>query len=134
MSNLLKMTVPGRPEFIQVCKSAAIAAANLSKFDIDTVDEIGMAVFEACKSITCHGHDCWCTSYEMNIEFLEDKFKIILVSTGEHSIEKCVQHICLDCPREGDLGIAIIKSIMDQVEIEKENDGTKKIIMVKNLC
>ena len=133
MLNLVKMTVPGRPEFIQVCKSAAIAAANLAKFDIDTVDEIGMAVFEACKSITCHGHDCWCSMYDMEIELADDHFTIKLISTGEHNVEKC-GHICLDCPREGDLGISIIKSIMDEVEIDKDGDGTKKIIMVKKIC
>ena len=40
--------------------------------------------------------------------------------------------ICLDCPKEGDLGIAIIKSVMDDVQIEKDGVESKKIIMVKN--
>lgn len=133
MSNLVKLTVPGNPEFIQVCRSAAIAAANVSGFDVDTIDEIGMAVYEACKCITCHGHDCWCTTYDIDIMLSEKEFKVVLVCSGEHNIEK-VGHICMDCPREGDLGIAIIKSIMDNVEIEKDDSGTKKIIMVKNLC
>lgn len=129
-TNLVTMKVPGKPEFIKVCRSAAIATASLVGFDVDTVDEIGMAVFEGCKAITCHGYDCWVAEYEMDIQISDNEFKVEIKSTGEHNVEK-QSHICLDCPREGDLGISIIKNIMDSIEIENKEDGSKKITLVK---
>ena len=131
MSNVINMTVPGNPDYIKVCRNTAMAAASVMKLDVDAVDEIGMAVYEACKAITCHGHDCWAKTYTINIEMLDENLTITVQATGQHDVEKC-KKICLDCPKEGDLGIAIIKSIMDKVEIEKEGNNSKKITMVKN--
>jgi hypothetical protein len=54
MSEILKMTLPGNPEYIRVTKSAVGSAAALAGFDFDCVEDIQMAVAEACKSIT------WC--------------------------------------------------------------------------
>ncbi len=133
MSNFVKITVPGNPEYIKICENAAIKVAAISGLDLDTVEEVGMAVFEACKNIACHGHDCWCSEYEMEIETTDKYFKINLVSVGEHSIEKC-ETICLDCPNEGNLGLAIINSVMDDVHMESDGKCNKKIVMVKNLC
>lgn len=129
-TDLVKIKVPGKPEFIKVCRSAALATASLVGFDVDTVDEIGMAVFEACKVVTCHGYDCWCSEYEMDIRTEDDGLTIEILSSGSHTVEKDCE-ICLDCPSEGDLGISIINSIMDSVSIENTDDGGKKIILVK---
>lgn len=129
-TNLVKMKVPGKPEFIKVCRSASIAAASLAGFDVDTVDEVGIAVFEACKAVTCHGYEYWCDEYEMDITISDDEFKVEIISSGEHNVKKQCE-ICLDCPNEGELGISVIKSLMDRVDIETEEDGGKKITLVK---
>lgn len=129
-TNLVKIKVPGEPEFIKVCRSAALATASLAGFDVDTVDEIGIAVFEACKAVTCHGYDCWCSEYEMEIKKEDDSLTIEIISSGKHTVEKNCE-ICLDCPNEGDLGLSIIYSIMDSVKIENAEDGGKRITLVK---
>ena len=122
-TDLVKIKVLGKPEFIKVCRSAALATASLVGFDVDTVDEIGMAVFEACKVVTCR-------EYEMDIRTEDDGLTIEILSSGSHTVEKNCE-ICLDCPNEGDLGISIINSIMDSVSIENTDDGGKKITLVK---
>jgi serine/threonine-protein kinase RsbW len=131
MSNVINMTVSGDPKFIKVCERAAVEAVKVIGVDVETADEIGMAVFEACKAITCHGHDCWCRTYTLNIDRINEGLEIIVQSDGVYNVEKCAR-ICLDCPKEGDLGIAIIKTVMDDVQIEKDGLESKKIIMVKN--
>ena len=138
MSSMVKITVPGKPEFLNLCNEAAVTVSAELGFDVDTVEEIGMAVFEACKFLTCHESDCWCSSY--NVEFSYEEYSGLIVNittNGEYSIEKS-RHICMDCPNEGDLGVQIIKSIMDNVEIDREyDDGSgrgKRITLVKNLC
>ena len=137
MTSIMKMTVPGKPEFLNLCSESAITVSAVLGINVDIIDEIGMAVFEACKFLTCHESDCWCKAY--NVEFLYENNKMIVEITtdGKYSITKS-RRICMDCPNEGELGVQIIKSIMDEVIIDRQyDDGSgsgKKITLVKNIC
>lgn len=137
MISIMKMTVPGKPEFLNICSDSATTVSAVLGFNADIIDEIGMAVFEACKFLTCHESDCWCKAY--NVEFFLDNSKMVveITTNGEYSIEKS-RKICMDCPNEGELGVKIIEAIMDDVTIDRKyNDGSgsgKKITLVKNIC
>ncbi|MEA4921970.1 MAG: ATP-binding protein [Eubacteriaceae bacterium] len=132
MSGILEMTVPGNPEYIKIAKMAAGAAASLEGFDIEKVDDIKMAVGEACKAITCHGFEGWSENYQLAMDMAG---KVLTIEVEDklckHQVSKGTRP-CMDCPGEGDLGIQIIKSLMDDVEIVKAGDGCRSIRMVKN--
>lgn len=132
MTELLKMKVPGDPEYIQIAKMAAGSAASLEGFDIEKVEDIRMAVGEACKVITCHGSDCWSEYYQLSMEMKGDRLEISVAdaSGGVHNQTKKAKP-CLDCPKEGDLGVHIIKTIMDEFEIDSKEKGYKSLRMVK---
>ena len=49
-----------------------------------------------------------------------------------HSLQKLAKP-CQNCPKEGDLGIFVIQSLMNEVVFGKEEDGRKSIKMVKVL-
>ncbi|MEG0292594.1 MAG: ATP-binding protein [Anaerovoracaceae bacterium] len=133
MPKVVSMTVPGEPEFIQVIKIAAGSAASLTGFDMEAVEDIEMAVAEAAKNITCHGSEHWCKCYDMIIQFKEPEMTIEIKASADcHTIKKNCSP-CMDCPNEGNLGIAVIKSLMDKVEINNDENGNKSIIMVKNI-
>ena len=132
MSDLLKFSVPGNPEYVKIVKTAAQSAAAVADYSLEAVDDIGIAVGEACKLITCHGFDGWSNSYDIECAIEEDKITI------EVKDEHCLHQIkkdkrpCMDCPNEGDLGMLVIKSLMDDVEIIKEEGKKKSIKMVKH--
>jgi len=134
MKEILSMTVPGEPEYIKITKMAVGSAAALEGFDVECIDDIRMAVGEACKNVTCHGHEGWSDCYQV-VCTMDDNKMIIVVEdrTCKHSIRK-MHRPCMDCPREGDLGLEMIKSIMQEVEVTKEKTGNKKIKMVKYVC
>lgn len=134
MKEILKMKIPGNPEYIQIAKVAAASAANLEGFNIECIDEIKMAVGEACKAITCHGSEKWSSCYEMILEVEKDFLKISIIdSSCGNGIEKN-RKVCLDCPKEGDLGIQILKTLVDDLQLVKKEDGCKSIVMVKKKC
>lgn len=130
MSDMLKFSVPGNPEYVKIVKSAAQSAAGVANYSIEAVDDIGIAVGEACKLITCHESKCFCDHYEIECTMEEDRMQIIISDEfSNHGIEKYMKP-CMDCPNEGNLGFLVIKSLMDEVEIIKE-DNKKSIRMVK---
>lgn len=134
MSEILKLEISGNPDYIQIAKMAVGAAASTAGFDIEHVEDIELAVAEACKNITCHGFDGWSECYEITCRVNDARMEITVTDIKcEHSVSKG-KRPCLDCPKEGDLGIFVIKSLMDEVEITKEKQGNRSIKMVRNRC
>ena len=63
MSDLLKFTVPGHPEYVKIAKMSVESAAAVAGFTVDDIEDMGIAVADACKLITCHGFDGWSATY-----------------------------------------------------------------------
>lgn len=134
MSDLLKFTVPGNPEYVKIVKTAAQSAAGVADFPLEAIEDIGIAVGEACKLITCHGFDGWSNSYDIECSIGEDQMQITISDDlCMHGIQKdLTRRPCMDCPHEGDLGMHIVRTLMDEVEIIKEEGKKKSIRMVKH--
>lgn len=133
MGDLLKFSIPGKPEYLKIAKIAIGSAAGTANFDIEAIEDIEIAVAEACKNISCHGFDGFSNFYEVECQIEAEKITITVTDNCvEHEIEK-YKKPCLDCPNEGDLGIYIIKSLMNEVEIIRKDSGNS-IRMVKNKC
>lgn len=134
MSDLLKFTVPGNPEYVKIVKMAVGSAAANCGFTVDAIEDMGIAVGDACKLITCHGFDGWSDSYDIECTIEDDKMTIeVKDDLCKHGIQKdLTRRPCMDCPNEGNLGIHVIRTLMDEVEIIKEAENKKKSIkMVK---
>ena len=132
MSDLLKFTVPGNPEYVKIVKMAVESAAGVAGFTVEAVDDMGIAVGEACKLITCHGFDGWSNCYDIECTIEENKMTIeVKDDECKHELKKGFRP-CMDCPNEGDLGMYVIKTLMDEVEIIKEEGRKNSIRMVKH--
>jgi len=131
MGDLLKFSVPGNPDYVKSVKLAVETAAGVANFTVEQIEDIGIAVGEACKLVTCHGFDGWSNSYDIECN-IEDEAITIEVKDDEckHEITKG-RRPCMDCPGEGDLGIYVIRSLMDDVEIIKNEGKKNSIKMVK---
>ncbi|MGI6736846.1 MAG: ATP-binding protein [Anaerovoracaceae bacterium] len=132
MKEVIEMKVPGDPDYIAITKMTAASAAAHKGFDIDKVEDIRMAVGEGCKAITCHRHKGWSDQYDVKLDMREEGKIIIDIedSIFTHDQEKGSRP-CLDCPHEGDLGIEILKALMDDVQIVKQGGTCRRIKMVK---
>jgi serine/threonine-protein kinase RsbW len=130
MGDLLKFSIPGKPEYVGVVRLAISSAANCAGFDMEAIEDIKVAVSEACTNVVTHGiSDNNCYEVECRIE---DNKIIILVTDdcGGYDLEN-YKEPCIGEPKEGGLGIFIIKALMDEVVIfSKLGEGTK-IQMVK---
>lgn len=132
MSECVKFTVPGKPEYIKVVRMGIAALAAHAGFDVEAVDDMKLAVDEACKAMTCHGYSSWINSYEVICELEEDKMTISIADAGEgRDIEKEYRP-CKNCPKDGDLAMFLINTLMDSAEVKTLSDEKKSIVMVKN--
>lgn len=129
----LKFTIPGKPEYLTMVRLAIGSVANTAGFDMDDVDDIKNAVEEACKNVSCHGSDGFSDQYEVVCNVEKGRIELTIKDDcDEHTIEK-LSKPCQNCPSEGNLGIYVIQSLMNEVEFSREKDGRKCIKMVKAL-
>ena len=124
--------VPGTPENITLIKLAVCAAATNAKMDVEKMDDLAIASGEAFKNVCCHGSDGWSRCIEVRCESDDTHLTVSIEDKAElHDIPKG-KRPCLDCPKEGDLGVQLIKSLRDEVKISTVAEGRKSISITKN--
>ncbi|NLW41165.1 MAG: histidine kinase [Tissierellia bacterium] len=119
--DILKLTLPSKPDYISVARLTSSAIANKIGFNIDDIEDIKVSIAEACINALTK-------SQYINIQFeiRDDRFimKVENVSTEEQlDIEN----------KEMELGILIIKSLMDEVKFSEEGVEMIKYIEDGNI-
>lgn len=129
--NLIKMTVPTDSANISVVRMTASSIANTIGFNIEEIDDVKIAISEACTNVIKHS----------KVPFFN-----LLFNHGNNFIEIEIQDQGIGCdlsalkePQlEGErdssgLGIFIIKMLMDEVVIDSQKDKGTVIYMKKHI-
>jgi serine/threonine-protein kinase RsbW len=132
MADVLKFSIPGKPEYVQMARLAIASIAGKANFDVDAVEDIKVAVAEACKIVSCHGFEGFSNIYDIVCEITEENMSIT-VSDGDfgHGIAKGSKP-CQKCPDEGNMALAVMETLMDDVAVIAGKIGNDSIKMVKN--
>lgn len=131
MADQLKFSVPGKPEYVGTIRMAISCLANSLGFDVEAIEDIKVAVSEACTNAVCHGSELGDSIYEVSCEMDADRLVVSVVDRAGGFDVNNYQEPCLECPKEGGLGLYIIKALMDEVTIYTELGIGTSITMVK---
>ena len=102
-NDLIKLTVPNKPDYVGVVRLTTSAIASGIGFNIEEIEDIKVAIAEACIDALDKSEDL-CIEYKVCLNKLA--IYVRNVTEGEKSSEKS---------KEKELGILIIKSLMDEV-------------------
>jgi len=129
---IVKLSLPSKPEYVSVARLTSSVIANKMGFNFEDLEDIKIAVGEACNNAVIHGNG---DNNNFDISFIveEDKFVIIVKDEGKgFEVKNCpTPDLCN--PKESGLGIFIIKSLMDEVKVESSIGKGTGIKMVKYL-
>jgi serine/threonine-protein kinase RsbW len=123
--------VPGKPEYVRTVRLAISSLAGCAGFDIEAVEDIKVAVSEACSNIVCHGIKEQNPAYEVSCEVLDDRIVICVVDQAGGYDVSGYREPAVGVLKEGGLGIFIIKALMDEVRILSEVGRGTRIQMIK---
>jgi len=132
MMEHIKISLPGKPEYVSIARLTASVIANQMGFNIDDVEDIKVAVGEACNNAVLHGksHE---EVFEIQFEVQEKRMVIEVRDNGNGFDLDEYQAPDPGELRENGLGIFIMKALMDEVDfIPVQNNGTT-IRLVKEL-
>jgi len=139
MTDILNMTVPGKPEYVAAVRMTAATLAMNAGFDIEAIEDIKVAISEACTNIILHGDEPGApeelhsekTKYEVRFEIDGDK---LCIYVEDHGIGYEQERYTEPVPGEmkaGGLGIFIVKALMDEVDIRSKVGSGTYICMKK---
>lgn len=129
MKESINMSLPSKPEYVSMARLAASFVANQMGFDVEIIEDIKLAVGEACNNAILHsGSD---ETYKLEFIKKTDELVIEVIDHGKgFSLENYKKPSAEELQENG-LGLFIIKSLMDTVEIETSEGNGTKIIMSK---
>lgn len=129
----LKISIPGKPEYLTMIRLVSGSLASVAGFDVDCIEDIKTSIAEACKIVSCHGEEGFSDKYEIDCNIDKNYLDITVRDDCDmHSIEK-IKKPCLHCPQEGDIGKIVIRSLMNEVEFGRDEKGHKFVKMVKKI-
>ena len=126
----VKMTLPCKGEYVGVARLTISAIANRMGFNIEEIEDIKVAVAEGCTNAIKHGLD---EKFHLDVDIFENKLQIYIKDSGRgYNVDELAAPD-LENPREGGLGIFIIKTLMDEVELFSKIGEGSQIKMIKYL-
>ncbi|WP_158738597.1 anti-sigma B factor RsbW [Alteribacillus sp. YIM 98480] len=134
----IEMKLPAKAEYVGVVRLTVSGVANRVGYSYDDIEDLKIAVAEACTNVVDH-------AYKQNglmalgCSVFKDKIEIVVSDNGQSfnfdDLKKGLGPIDGKKPigelEEGGLGLFLIDSLMDKVEINRESGVA--IVMTKFL-
>lgn len=130
-ADYIEMKVPAKPEYVGVVRLSASGIANRLGYSYDDIEDIKIAIAEACTNVVNHAYEEGQKENNMHLSFSvhEDRLELVVADQGgsvdvqelkegrgpvnkEQSVEEL---------KEGGLGLFLIETLMDRVDIHGEN-------------
>ena len=129
---VVEMEIPSAPEYVGIVRHAAEGIARRMSFDTAQIEDLKLAVGEACTNAVRHG----CPRNGMsNVEIrfvVMPAGLMVEVTNGIGNCESPALPTKPDIDKEGGLGLYIIRQLVDEVDILWEKE-TATIKMLKRL-
>ncbi len=121
--DIINLKVPRKPDYISLVRLTTSGIAYSMGLNVDEIDDIKVSIGEACiNSLMLNNED------ELSLEFEIEEEKLCIRVTG---VKEDIPED-LDERKERELGLLIIKSLMDEVIFNKYGIEMIKYIEVED--
>jgi serine/threonine-protein kinase RsbW len=127
----IELRLPCKAEWVGVARLAVAGVASRLNFSVEDVDDLKLAVAEACTNCIQHASD----SDEVRIAcaVYGDRLVVTVEDHGKGFDGRGVTPKALGEPKVGGLGVFLIRTLMDDVSYEVDPKNGTKLIMTKHL-
>lgn len=123
-SRTVRLTIPAKPEYITLSRLALTGLARVRPLSDDTLADLKLALTEACSNSVRHAYGDADGHVEISFELREDRLVVEVADEGAgFDATGAASQRDGEELAEGGLGIAIIRSIADEVEIGGRANG-----------
>ena len=126
----IKMEITANPAYVSIIRLTTSGIANKVGFCMDDIEDLKVAVSEACTNAIKHSSD---DRFTIIYTMIENGLTIEIIDNGNGYDTSSINEPDIENLKESGMGLFIIQSLMDEVKVEsKEGIGTS-IKMTKYL-
>src|SRR5256885_8192415 len=129
---VVRLTIPARAEYITLCRLALTGLSRLRPLSDELIADLKLAITEACSNSVRHAYPNDGGRVEITYKLTGDALEIEVCDEGA-GFEPGQSGRAAAELSEGGLGISIIRSIADELEIAPREGGGSRLRFVKNL-
>ena len=129
---VVRLEIPARAEWVAVARLAVAAVVSRQRFSVDEIEDVKLAVAESCTNAIQHGSNEG--TIEITCEARDDEMVLTVRDRGMGPRTNAVdaEHIG-DPGRTEELGIFLIRALMDDVEYTVDAREGTRIVMTKRV-
>lgn len=118
---VVRLVIPAKPEYITLGRLALTGLSRLRPLADETLADLKLALTEACSNSVQHAYDGGDGLVDILFELHADRLVIEVADDG-HGFDPALERSA-DALAEGGLGIAIIRAVADELEIDTRPSG-----------
>ncbi len=126
---VFELKIPAKAEWVAVARLAIAAVASRLRFSVDEIEDIKLAIAEACTH--CIQHKTGSDAIEITCEALSDSVQITVRDRGTAPRVEDVEKLVGDDGRTEELGVFLIRALMDKVEYTTDAANGTELTMTK---
>nr|MDQ6931908.1 ATP-binding protein [Candidatus Eremiobacteraeota bacterium] len=107
----VQLRIPSKPEWVAVARLAVAAVANRLRFSIEEIEDVKLAVAEACTN--CIQHAVGSDQIEVTCDIEPKGLTVRVRDQGRGTRPDNIGSRRIAEPRVGGLGVFLIRSLMD---------------------
>ncbi len=139
---VVRLSFPAKPDYLLLARLALAGVARNVAVGPELLADLKLAVTEACGNAVRHAYGNGKGSVDVEFVVCEDRFEMIVEDRGT-GIELPFDDLTRDQqaaasadePADGGMGIAIIRAIVDELEVRSGRDGRGTVVhMTKYLA
>ena len=130
---LVELRIPSTAEWVALARLAAATVANRLRFSIEEIEDVKLAVAEACAAAIQHeSHGEYIV---LTCEAQGDTLRVRVRDAGRHGLHATDRRrMNFDEARIAGLGIFLIRTLMDEVSYDVHPQHVTDLLMVKRLA
>lgn len=139
---VVRLSFPAKPDYLLLARLALAGVARNVAVGPELLADLKLAVTEACGNAVRHAYGNGEGSVDVEFVVCEDRFEMIVEDRGT-GIELPFDDLTRDQPAaasadepaDGGMGIAIIRAIVDELDVRTGRDGRGTVVhMTKYLA
>ena len=127
--DLVNLMIPAKPDYVGIARLTVSGIANRMGFSYDDIEDLKLAVSEACTNAVDHAYCGGEGEIEVTCNIFPNRIQIEVIDRGNSfdldEVQKRTGPIkmsgSMNGIRERGLGLYLIKSLMDHVDIKGDN-------------
>jgi serine/threonine-protein kinase RsbW len=124
-TRVVSLSIPAKPEYVALCRLALTGLANVRPLEPDAVADVKLALTEACSNSIRHAYREGREGF-VDVQYELNGPRLAVEVTDEGGgFDPDADAGSGDELDEGGLGLAIIRALTDELEIESHERGSR---------